>query len=88
MNDKILMKGLFMTTEIEGNYYLELAKDQTSTIWNSGNASLKQVKRLRDFFQEAIASKDGFIEFDDFNGINTTIHVMILKSCFIFIKKV
>lgn len=41
MNDKILMKGLFMTTEIEGNYYLELAKDQTSIIWNSGNASLK-----------------------------------------------
>lgn len=25
----------------EEKYYLELAKDQTSTIWNSGNASLK-----------------------------------------------
>lgn len=72
----------------EEKYYLELAKDQTSTIWNSGNASLEQVKKLRDDFQEAITWKDGFVEFDDFNGINTTIHVMILKSCFIFIKKV
>lgn len=72
----------------EEKYYLELAKDQSTTIWNSGNASLERVERLRDDFQEAIKSKDGFVEFDDFNGINTTIHVMILKSCFIFVKKV
>lgn len=77
-----------MTTEIEGNYYLELAKDQTTSIWKSNSSSLENIEQLRDDFQDVLMNKhEGFIEFDDFNGINTTIPTSIIKSSFIYVKE-